>query len=469
MDAIQENIDRQRSELGEFLTLVQAMFVAVGSGRADVRYKLHSLVHSERLATLSWTSAVRKVNSAFTICGDMGTESRLGFCRVRLVDLFGNWILPQHDQAAPAAAEVTPPGPQPPTSPCAPPKDEDEDKVAELFGNFDDSDTPGNVGNSGGADDADPADAAVRSFKFAREDTQPPVSAVSAPAFSFQAEPGPVRDWILPSRASRPKSEAHDIDAQAEQDLNDLWVDLSHTLYIPGVLHIIHNAVKDLQHTLRHWDWFTTRLRHVCRLLSRKYSRQRLMETCFSAEPHCFFKNQYTDFTANVYEGRWGSVAFCIGQLLLVERSLRSAWSLDKYRFGRPDANQQRDGDSNSHIDLSIVDDALTSDEFWAFCHMFDMVGELTEMFMNFAESCPCHWSGGVFQGPQRHGAKHRNARRRRQRKHRCPLSGMRASELACGCVRELLRELWTFTNANLLLLPCVVALDNDARGRVLD
>jgi hypothetical protein len=86
------------------------------------------------------------------------------------------------------------------------------------------------------------------------------------------------------------------------------YIDLTRSIYVPGLLHIVHNCVKDLSLPLVMWDDFVKQLRHVARLLCKRRSRQRLMETCFSTPPHSFFRNQFAHFNADVYEGRWGTV-----------------------------------------------------------------------------------------------------------------------------------------------------------------
>eukprot|EP00969_Alexandrium_andersonii_P190844 8431098-Alexandrium_andersonii.AAC.1 len=69
------------------------MPVGVGSGRADLRYKVHALLHSQRLSTESWADAVCLLNSTFSWTGDLGTEARLPRVRVELADLFP-WACP---------------------------------------------------------------------------------------------------------------------------------------------------------------------------------------------------------------------------------------------------------------------------------------------------------------------------------------------------------------------------------------
>ena len=411
MRNLDDQISRMRELLSGPLCLQQGMPVAVGSGRADVRYKLHSIVHAEKLISKSWHSTVSMVNAMFSLCGDMGTESRLPFCRINLAELFGRWILPgghTQDNAVDAAME------------------------------FDFQPEPA------GAEAAPPAEDAAL-FDFVPEkglDVEPP------------GEPDAA------------------VDPQPDQpDISQLEIDLTSTVYIPGLLHICHNVVKDLTITLHEWQPFESRLRHLCRLLSKKFTRQRLLETCFVEEPLSFFRADFHEFSASVYEGRWGSVSSAVGKLLLLEKPLRLGWNLSKYKFGKPGAHQPRQGEADSHhVDIDAVDGAIACNEFWAYCHMVDVVAESVEVIMRFGESCQCHWSWTAFDGPVRHTPKRllseKNARAHGER---CPMQGLRAPELAAGALRSLLQDLAQRGQAQLLLATPVARLAPAARTRVFD
>ena len=81
----------------------------VGSGRADVRYKAHALLHSERLMQPSWSQACSALSSTFSITGDLGTESRLSAVKIPLHQLFGAWVCSSsshHEAASEAASEA---------------------------------------------------------------------------------------------------------------------------------------------------------------------------------------------------------------------------------------------------------------------------------------------------------------------------------------------------------------------------
>lgn len=196
--------------------------------------------------------------------------------------------------------------------------------------------------------------------------------------------------------------------------------------------------MKSLNTVLDGFEAFAFKLKHVCRLIARKYSKQRLLETCFKDPPLCFFKDEFRSFSAHVYEARWASVSVASGKVLTLGRYLREGWSILKYTF--KDGNNAAGGDvrndptDEGRLDIQVVDEAIKSWFFWAYALMIDMVAEMHEIIMNWGESCACHWKPVTrLQGPERHRPRRRMHEFAKKFKNRCPLSGMRAAELAAG------------------------------------
>ena len=82
-----------KSMLSERLRWHVNLPTAVGSARADVRYKCHAVLHGERLFQPSWERACVALGSVFSITGDLGTESRLNAVSFRLESLVGGWAV----------------------------------------------------------------------------------------------------------------------------------------------------------------------------------------------------------------------------------------------------------------------------------------------------------------------------------------------------------------------------------------
>ena len=101
---------------------------------------------------------------------------------------------------------------------------------------------------------------------------------------------------------------------------------------------------------------------------------------------------------------------------------------------------QARSG--SHHIDYEMVNAAITSDVFWAYARVIDLLGEVLDYIMKFGEACPCHSPRLRFEGPARHSARRRMAVRKKKQRLPCPLSGMRVPELAAGALDDILELL---------------------------
>ena len=190
---------------------------------------------------------------------------------------------------------------------------------------------------------------------------------------------------------------------------------------------------------LQFWTDYVSQLKHVCRMLSRRRSLARLVETCFSHGPFVHMQKELKEFgKADVYEGRWGSISAATGKVLLVKRVLKAGWSMEKFTHGQVAKQKKDDDDEQHYTNISLANEAILSTWFWAYATMLDVLGEGLDNVMHWAEGCPCHWVERRLQGPSRHSA------RRKKTKHKdpCPLSGMRAPELAAGMLDFVLARI---------------------------
>ncbi len=407
------------------------MPTAIGSGRCDIRYKAHALIHGERLQQKSWKSALAALHGTFTYTCDLGTESRLNAVRCKLSDLFGAWVHEPNtvDVADDAAFNVEP---------------------AQEQGALLDAD---GAGMNGVAEDGQ--------GMFNIEEAGAPAAAAA-------------------HRARAPCGGAAEGGGDAE-----LRVDFTRLVYIPGLLHVLGNCLAGIKDAgLKGWKDLVSQLKELCRLLARPDLRQRLMQTCFAEEPARHWQHYFAHFSARVYEGRWESMINAVSQVLGIERPLRAAWSLQKFAHrprAQPDAQvRQAQGPGDERLDTDVVDTAIRSDLFWAYLHLLDIALESVEKMIAWAEGCPCCWRQTPFEGPERWVV--RRARRQAAASARdrariaggegsqkaCALCGLRAPEMAAGFLMVLLRSLLDVANAALLLRPCVLALNEAGRAQLL-
>ena len=168
---------------------------------------------------------------------------------------------------------------------------------------------------------------------------------------------------------------------------------------------------------------------------------------------------------AEVYKGRWGSVSAATGKVLLVQRVLKAGWSIDNFTHGQV-AKKKKDvedaADEKHYTNISLVNEAILSVWFWAYATMLDVMGEGLDGVMHWGEGCPCHWVERPLKGPSRHRFK------TRRQEDPCPLSSMRAPELASGALENVLARIWDVAHVFLLLRSSVLNLCDEERTKVV-
>ena len=415
-----EKAEIQR-RLREMLVLSQGVPTAVGSGRQSLNRKMHAVTHATRLVNMSWKNTVGMINAHVGWTGDMGTESGVAGFRAHLRTLFGQWPLNEDAQGG-------------------------MDAYADAF-DFHDNPGSGPIDGDGEFDFQDQApslhvdEAADADFDF--QDTAPSANVDRSP------------DDVQPEE-------------QAEQDMpvdDPYMIDCTGSIYAAGLLHVLHKAVEGLEEVLVFWPIFIDMLRHVCRLLSQKWSRQRFVETCCNTPALRIRARDLESFSGGVYEGRWGSVVSAIGQLLALEDLLRAVWNKEAFLRG---GNEQARNSSNS-LRVDIADSGLTSRMFWAFCRMLDVIGESIEELAKWGEGCYCCSREPRVRGPTRHLDRLQAQRDRvHARKNDCPLRTLQAPSMAAGVHFDILRRLLAMCNTLLLLDHVVCSLDPPDRNTLM-
>ena len=213
---------------------------------------------------------------------------------------------------------------------------------------------------------------------------------------------------------------------------------LNKPLPIAGLLHIISNVASGLLNMSSLIEDTIDKLAAVASMIRNCSTCDRLCERCFSDRVGQAFQPTLRRFSAKVHRKRWGTVAWCISEMLALESILRYGWNRDLYQGG-PDSGVPANGFS---VNIDLVDEALTDLGWWAALLMLDKLHEVVRETMTWAESCPCH--GGL--GPELATAEQRAAWQS------CPFRGLRNPELSAGDFFVLLEELVQHHGAALLL-----------------
>ncbi len=392
----------------------------VGSGRGSLRHKVHALAHSTRLMTHSWAAAAQCLTRTCTWTGDLGTESGVTRYAESLRSLFGEWVV-QADATLGGGGE-------------------NEDDF-----HFDEALEPSDTG----ADDfIFEAPAAEPAEEREEDDVDASDAGVTA---------------VLQQEVAEDEGTCFE-ECLALEDPYE--VNCTTSVYVPGTLHIVSNITKDLSCALSWWTTFLRFLSHICRLLSRRHTRQRFKASCLKSAAARVHQSAFDGFNAHVQSGRWGSVLHAVGELLQVEAPLRAFWSLAAYTAGggvRGGDEEREDAAWQARVD--VVNEGISSQLFWTYALMIDTAGEVLEMFSAISESCPCHRGVLRLRGPSRH----QRQRRLMEETGRtvCPMASRMAPEFAGGEHFGLVRRLASMAQSALTLSAAFVALDEAGRGVV--
>ena len=194
---------------------------------------------------------------------------------------------------------------------------------------------------------------------------------------------------------------------------------LPNALTIPGMLHVIHNASRDIDlASLEHFSDFYSKLKNAGEFLCCKAYRDRFIVACLrpstlSEEEHIFFKGP-----PSLHEARWNCIHDFIEvahQQLLV---CRIVWNSDAYR--------EEGKGATKGFNIDMLSETLMSSWFFSYLEMFEMLHNTLDSIRAWAEHCPCHL-------PQQQAS--------RLPFSTCPLASLRAPECACGDFRRLVAD----------------------------
>ncbi|CAK0859616.1 unnamed protein product [Prorocentrum cordatum] len=249
----------------------------------------------------------------------------------------------------------------------------------------------------------------------------------------------------------------HEADGDFPRPPDPYDVNCCTSIYVPGMLHIVSNITRDLSAHLEWCSQFLAYLTHICRMLSRSWTRKRFKETCLRA-PHAFQHFGFFDgFNTHVQEGRWGTVVHAVGDLLPGEQILRQFWSLAAYNQAGGLREDGNDGEGEGHgVRMHVVDEGINSPLFWVYCFMIDTVGEFLEHLSNLSETCPCHRGALRLRGLARHARRQQLQQDTSQKT--CPLAGMMAPEFAAGEHIRITRGLAQTSQGPEVPSPCMQA-----------
>ena len=250
-----------------------------------------------------------------------------------------------------------------------------------------------------------------------------------------------------------------DVDFQCE----DPSFDFSASLGIHALMHFVNNCTKGIADAMQFsWEQAYLGMSALLKCLPAKFFRQRFMATCLARPKGKAWHAKFEEHLGSDLIGwRFGSLAARNKSLLQYELILRRFWDDDKLKFRTPFENPQP---QNLHEqpqpqprprsqkpegpNLPVAGEVCKSNFFWAWQKMFLRIANAVDHMMNWLQFCPCHEFTATTWGARAHEF----ARRlflQPGTAARCPLTGFRAAEVACGQFSRWLKDFVDLELAN--------------------
>ena len=230
-----------------------------------------------------------------------------------------------------------------------------------------------------------------------------------------------------------------------DQDATDL--DITGSLDVPGLHHLIDNATDGLSDAMPNYDESIKRARNVCKLVRKKNTQPKLLQRCFSHDIGPQLQPALKRFKGHIHQGRWGIVAFCISELRKAEFALRWGWDKNAFLAGG-EANDGDDADAEQQswkVKVDVVDQAVLSPFWWAWLLAFDFIAEVLRQATVWAGGCSCHSGRMGDLDPE-----DPLSTKLRKQWESCPMRGLRAAELSANEFLEQLYSVFETTAAQL-------------------
>ena len=240
-------------------------------------------------------------------------------------------------------------------------------------------------------------------------------------------------------------------------DVAEPMADFTGSLGFSGVHHIIDNATKGLKDILDDWDDNIAKTKAVCKLLRDEGMRDKLLERCFSGPVARHMHPELKSFKGWVHEGRWGTIAFSMPELIRVHRTL--TWGWDTLTFLRGD---DADEEGNLTVFADTCDEAITSRNWWGWIFMMEQISSILRSGISWVDRCSCHEE---FYLHFRHGQMPREIAKMCDM---CPMKCRRGPELANGELLNYMDDAARICAGSLVIELAGLLLEPAARLGVL-
>jgi len=242
---------------------------------------------------------------------------------------------------------------------------------------------------------------------------------------------------------------------------------LTSTLAVPGRLHMVANAVKDMLYVMSKFESEVHPLLDALTcFLHNQWSRERYVASCLSRGVAQAWVPLFSSFPHTLVGWRWDAVCKVVDALLELQAVIQQTWDTDRIHaavFGECEAPAQEA--NNLGPTFAKANEAVLSHMFWAYVKMISFLSNICGHIRCWFESCSCHGHLSLSSVQMK---PHQVAFPDRLRKisTSCPLAGRRSPELAVGDLDKFIDDLVSIRLVD--VLSCCADLQPAEVGTVI-
>eukprot|EP00971_Amphidinium_carterae_P000717 14099-Amphidinium_carterae.1 len=176
-------------------------------------------------------------------------------------------------------------------------------------------------------------------------------------------------------------------DAGEEEEDKEVKL-LPHSLHIPGICHVTHNALWEVTKHMESWEVWYSSLKNVAALLSNA-DRMRRVVAVIQESPLAHAASCFRRLAPALHEKRWSVVQdflrIAYSQLLV----LRQTWRAEM--LSKTQSDSKSHSDSLRQFDAEAFANTLHDPFFFAYMRMVELVGSHLCWWTGWCEGCNCH------------------------------------------------------------------------------
>ena len=250
---------------------------------------------------------------------------------------------------------------------------------------------------------------------------------------------------------------------------------MERALIVPGMLHICHNLLADVDTALTGWEQFWQEAKNIAALLNSRQRRDRLLATCFHGSyRYASVAKLIADWSLSLHEERWGDIVHFLKAARPALLTLRRTWNEERFNKGmllqqdidmdtgkgasnvqalggtaqeQPETEpQERLERGRGTFSAGLLTQTIKSNKWFAYLDMVVALHDIPTAVSNWAESCACHGGRGKQLQLRVDAAVGNSAVEAKS----CPLKGCRLPELVTGGIEKVMNKAMTSASASL-------------------